>query len=162
MQALAFLDSSARKDARPGWHHSDPVLLQAQGDSSTMFPPMFKTMIVPQLGDLGERLARPGARFLDVGVGVAALSIGMCRMWPELRCVGVDVYDTPLAIARDNIARAELGHRIELRQVGIERLVDELGFDFAWLPSFFVPREHLPAAVSRIHAAMKPGGWLVT
>jgi 2-polyprenyl-3-methyl-5-hydroxy-6-metoxy-1,4-benzoquinol methylase len=161
MQSLAVLDNAVRKEPTNGWRHSDPVLLQAQGDSSAGFPAIFKMMIVPQLGDLGERLGRAGGRFLDIGVGVGALSISMCRVWPELRCVGIDIFDKPLAIARDNVSNAKLAERIELRRVPVEQLEDREGFDLAWFPSFFVPTSALAAAAKQLHGAMRPGGWAI-
>lgn len=161
MQSVALLDASAGAEPVTGWQHTDPGLLQAQGDASGAFAPMFKTMIVPSLGDLATRLEQPGGRFLDVGVGVGALSISMCRAWPNLRAVGLDVFDAPLAIARQNISRAELGDRIELRRVAVEDLPDDAAFDLAWLPSFFIPAPRLPAASQRVCASLRPGGWMI-
>jgi SAM-dependent methyltransferase len=161
LQSLAFLDGVARKEPSTGWRHTDPAILQTQGDTSASLAMAFKMMIVPQLGDLGERLGKPGARFLDVGVGVASLAIAVCRTFPELHVVGVDAYDVPLALARENVARAGLGDRIELRHHEIERLTDEAAYELAWLPSFFIAPSVLPAAAARVHAAVKPGGWIV-
>src|SRR5688572_12888113 len=85
MQPLALLDTA--NGAEDGWRHVDPNLLDAQGAGSGAFAPVFKMQIVPQMGDLDARLARPDARFLDVGVGVAKLAISMCRIWPNLSVV---------------------------------------------------------------------------
>jgi len=161
MQALAFLDSSAGKGPSAGWSHSDPTLLQAQGDGSAGIAGPFKTMIAPMLGDLPERLGRPGARFLDVGAGVASLSIAMCRGWPALRVVGLDASETPLAAARQNVERAGLADRIELRRLAVEELRDEESFDLAWLPSMFIPAAALPTGAARVRASLRPGGWVL-
>jgi len=161
MQALAFLDSANGTGPAPGWRHTNAALLQAQGDASSMFPPMFKAHLLATLGDLGGRLEKPGARFLDVGVGVAALAIAMCQCWPELSVVGLDTFDVPLSIARQNVARAGLTARIELRDLAIEELRDETAFELAWLPSFFIPAGALAAAVARARASLRPGGWLI-
>ncbi len=160
MQALAFLDASGGSSPYAGWGHTNAALLQSQGDASGGFPPMFKAGMVPKLGDLGARLEREGARFLDVGVGVGSLAISMCRVWPGLRVVGLDTRDAPLDIARGNIARAGLESRIELRKLGVEELRDQGAFAFAWLPAFFIDAAALPAAVARVHASIEPGGWL--
>jgi cyclopropane fatty-acyl-phospholipid synthase-like methyltransferase len=106
-------------------------------------------------------LERPGAAFLDVGVGVARLAIGMCRAWPELRVVGTDPFEAPLAIARANIEQAGLAGRIELRQAGIEALRDEQAFDLAWLPTVFIPSEVVPRAFERVLASLRTGGWMI-
>ena len=57
---------------------------------SAGFSRLLLKRIAPQLEGLADRLASPDAAFLDVGVGVAALSIAMVRQWPRLRVVGVD------------------------------------------------------------------------
>jgi predicted O-methyltransferase YrrM len=160
MQAVAFLDSVTEQTSS-GWQHTDPKVLQAQGDASAAIPPMFKMNMVGTMGDLAARLEKPGARFLDVGVGVASLAIGMCRAFPQIHAVGLDVFDVPLAMAKDNVARASLEGRIELRKLAVGDLRDEQTFDLAWLPTFFVPREEMKAALARVHASIKPGGWLL-
>lgn len=156
MQALALMDAP-----RAGWRHTDPGLLQAQGDNSAGLAPFFAGMIVPGLDGLAARLGRPGGRFLDVGVGVAALSIAMCRVFPELAIVGIDRSPTPLAIARENVAAAGLGARIELREANVEELADEGAYDLAWLPSFFMDKPVVQRIVARLHAAVRPGGWIL-
>jgi predicted O-methyltransferase YrrM len=167
MQALAFLDaagsgnSNGSSSTAAGWIHTNPALLQAQGDASMAMVPLLKGHVVPTLGDLAARLERPGARFLDVGVGVASLAIAMCRAWPELQVVGVDSRDSPLALARENVARARHAERIELRQLAVEQLRDEASFELAWLPSFFIDAAVLPRALSRVHAALRPGAWII-
>jgi SAM-dependent methyltransferase len=161
LQAVALFDTTARKEAGTGWRHTDPAILQTQGDSSIGMATMMKMMVVPQLGDLAERLARPGARFLDIGVGVASLAIAMCRIWPQLHVVGIDSYDVPLALAKDNVARAELGARIELRHQAVDKVADEAAYDLVWLPCFFIPGEVVGDALARVRAALRPGGWMV-
>jgi SAM-dependent methyltransferase len=160
LQAVAFMDAAAAGRAEHGWRHTDRAILQAQGDASIGVAGMFKMNLIPSLGDLGARLERPEARFLDIGVGVASLAIAMCRMFPQLRVVGLDASDVPLAIARENVSKAGLTDRIELRRLGAEKLADESAFDLAWLPSFFIPEEVLPEAIVRVGASLRPGGWL--
>jgi hypothetical protein len=161
MQALAFLDTASANEQRGGWHHTSRALLEAQGDSSAMLAGIFKMHLVPCLDGLAARLESQGARFLDVGVGVASLAMGMCRAFPAMSVVGVDTYDVPLAIARDRIALANLGDRIELRRAPIEDLADERAFDLAWVPGFFIAEDVLPRALARVRASMRDGGWMV-
>ena len=85
----------------------------------------------------------------------------MCRAWPELHVVGLDTFDVPLGLARQNVERAGLADRVELRQVGVEELRDEESFELAWLPSFFIPTPVLATAVARVHASLRPGGWML-
>ncbi|HUJ60647.1 MAG TPA: class I SAM-dependent methyltransferase [Kofleriaceae bacterium] len=156
MQPLALLDRAGQS-----WDHADPALLEAQGDASAVLPAVIKQAFAPMLGDLAARLERPGARLLDVGTGVGALAIAACRSFPQLRVVGIDPAPVALALARRRVAAAELGDRIELRQLAAEALRDEAAFALAWLPAFFVPPDALPAAIARVAAALEPGGWLI-
>jgi len=158
MQALAFLDRARGGSRSEGWTHVDEAILQSQGDASMALPGMLKNLL-PELDDLGARLERSGASFLDVGVGVGALAIAMCRAFPAIRVVGVDTFDPSLALARKNIALAELEARVELRKTAAEDLADEAAFDLAWVPTFFI-RAAAPVA-RRILSALRPGGWVL-
>ena len=121
------------------------MVLQAAGDISAGFAQGLTRNVAPALEGLSERLARPGATFLDVGVGVASLAIAMARLCPELRIVGVDPWQPSLRLARENVDRAGLGDRIELREQGGETLEDEAAFDLAWLATAFMPERLIPA-----------------
>lgn len=154
LQPLAMLNG-----APSGWRHTDADILQTQGDASTVLPAMLKTQLAPHIGDLVAQLERPGARMLDVGTGVGSLAIAACRTFPQLSVVGVDGAEAPLALARENVARAGLADRIELRRVLIEELRDEAEYTLAWLPGFFIT--DLPAALARVAASLRPDGWLL-
>jgi 2-polyprenyl-3-methyl-5-hydroxy-6-metoxy-1,4-benzoquinol methylase len=161
LQPAAYLCSATAPESR--WRHTDPMILQAQGDGSSMFAAVLKAKLIHVLGDLAARFERPGARFLDVGTGVAALSIAMCRTFPHVHAVGLDPFEAPLALARENVARAGLTDRIELRKTTAQELRDEAAFDLAWLPTFFLgTREQVERAIERIRAALRPGGYLLT
>lgn len=159
MQALAFLDGASGERPTTGWRSTNEALLQSQGDASSALAMMLKMRVVPSLEGLEARLAQPGACVLDVGVGVAALSIALCHAFSEVSVVGIDCFDTALAIARRNIAGQNLDSRITLRSDGIEGLRDTATFDLAWLPSFFIPEA--AAAVSAVFTALRLGGWLL-
>jgi SAM-dependent methyltransferase len=78
---------------------------------------------MPALSDeLNQRMAQPGTAFLDVGTGVAALAIAMCRLWPSLQVVGIDPSEHALALAREQVAAADASGQVELRQASIEDL----------------------------------------
>jgi SAM-dependent methyltransferase len=155
---IKLLFATAR---RSGWAHSEPEILQAAGDVSVAFPRVLKRSIAPNLQGLAERLESPGASFLDSGVGVAALSIEMARLWPSLHVVGIDQWAPALALARDRVRAAGLATRIELREQAGEELSDTDAFDLAWIPGAFVSEEASRALVQRIFRALRPGGWLL-
>lgn len=145
----------------PGWRHHEPELLQAAGDVSLGFPEVLATTVAPSLDGLIERLAAPGASFLDVGVGVAAMSIEMARRWPALRVVGIDPWAPAVTLARERVRGAGLGERIELRVQAGEDCRDRDAFDLAWVPGVFVPDHAIAAVLDRVHDALRPGGWVL-
>jgi predicted O-methyltransferase YrrM len=155
----AKLASTAMHESR--WEHTQPDLLRAAGDVSSGFPHNLATMIAPMLEGLADRLAAADAEFLDVGVGVAALSIAMARRWPALRVVGIDVWGPSLALGRENVAAAGLESRIELRQQSVADLADVDRYDLGWIPSLFLPGSVIPDAIDRVARALRPGGWLL-
>ncbi len=53
---------------------------------------------------------------LDVGTGTALIPIELCRRVPDVRVVGVDLAASMLELGRQNVSRAGLSDRIELRQ----------------------------------------------
>lgn len=144
-----------------GWRHEDPAILRAQGISSSSAVPALAAAF-PSLGDLAARMERPGATALDVGTGVAAIAIALCRRFPELRVVGLEPAKAPMAEARRNVVAAGMDRRIELRGQRVEDLADEAEFDFAFLPAVFLSTETLRVALPAIHRALRPGGWLIT
>ncbi|WP_167484213.1 SAM-dependent methyltransferase [Mesorhizobium tamadayense] len=137
------------------------ILRQALGDVSAGFPALLKRSIAPQLAGLPERLEAPGAAFLDIGVGVCALSVSMLREWPELRAVGIDPSADAIAQAHSNVRAAGLAHRIALYTgLGQEVAIEET-FDLAFVPSAFIPEAHVRAIVPRCREALKADGWLL-
>lgn len=160
MQGAAYLDG-ARSVSGRAWRHTVPALLEAQGDASSLFASGFANRLVHGLGDLRERLDRSTASFLDVGVGVGALSISMCRHFPQLRVLGVDVLEESLSLARARVEREGLAARIELQQLPVQELNLDASFDFAWLPAVFMSPSEIPAAIARTRAALRRGGWLL-
>jgi precorrin-6B methylase 2 len=144
-----------------GWNHPEPEILQNAGDVSAGFVQPLARMVVPNLAGLSERLSVAGGAFLDIGVGVASLSIAVARTWPELRVVGIDPWQPSLALARENVDRAGLRDRIELREQGAEHLNDEAAFDLVWVPIPFIPEPVIRKVYERAQRALRPGGWML-
>ena len=144
-----------------GWNHTEAEILQGVGDTSAGFVQPLATAVVPSLAGLADRLSAPSATMLDVGVGVAGLAIAAARKWPAIRVVGIDPWQPSLALARDNVTRAGLGERIELREQRAEDLQDEGAFDLAWVASNFMPASALKPSAERILRALRPGGWML-
>jgi ubiquinone/menaquinone biosynthesis C-methylase UbiE len=141
------------------WNYDDRQLLQEIGDFARSHAHGLTRNVVPALEGLSARFSTPGAAFLDIGVGVAGLAIELAQLWPQLRIVGIDVWQPSLALARDNVERAGLRDRIELREQGAEKLDDDQAFDLTWMPILFMPERVIPAAIERNLRALRPGGW---
>jgi SAM-dependent methyltransferase len=122
---------------------------------------MLSERLFPQLKGLVERLQAPTASFLDVGSGVGALSIEMCRIWPYLRVVGLEPQAIPLAQGQRNVAAAGLDDRIALRAQRVEEMTEREAFDLAWLPQVFLPQEAFGSGLRVVREALRPGGWAI-
>jgi SAM-dependent methyltransferase len=157
MFARAFLrqagDMIDHPERPPGWGYEDPVVLLSLGRGSASIVSAFTA--VPELA---EPLGRDGAALLDVGAGVAALSVAFCRTFPQLNVVGLEPWGPALRLGQTEVSDAGLSGRIELRAQRVEELADADAYDVAWLAGPFLPPAIVPAALQRTHAALKPGG----
>jgi SAM-dependent methyltransferase len=156
-QARAFVDDSRRGDLDGGWHHADPEVIRAQGQLSerTMACVLPKMMeAIPSL----ERLAKPGAAFLDVGLGAAGGTIAICRKFPTLRAVGLEPLPLARQEARAAIEAARLSDRIEVRAQRIEEVREENTFDVVYVASMFMPVKALEQGLPKVLRALAPGG----
>jgi SAM-dependent methyltransferase len=145
----------------PGWDHADPAILQGAGRLSTAIAGAVGAAAARDLDGLAGRLSAPGATFLDVGTGTAWLAIALAEAFPELRVVGIDVFEPALELARGNVAAAGLDDRIELRSQDVVQLQDDAAYDAIWLPLPFLPRAIASQAMAVAAGALRPGGWLL-
>ena len=157
LQAADLLGDPGRP---PGWAFDDPAILLSTGSLSASIAGDIAE-IAPALDGLQDALERDGAVFLDVGAGVAALSIALCETWPGLRVVGLEPWAPALALAEAQVGASDVGERIELRAARVEDLEDAAAFDAAWLAGPFVPPPVLPVALTRVRQALRPGAWLL-
>jgi predicted O-methyltransferase YrrM len=159
LQCRQLIDGARHGNLVPGWQHTDPMLLEAQGRSGKgAMPAMIQSL--RQNPEVAARLDQPSASFLDVGVGVGVIAIELCRAFPALRVVGLEPAAAPLAQARANVAAAGLADRVELRQQGVEELQDSEAFDLAYVAQVFIPDGVFAAGLARVWRALRPGGWM--
>jgi SAM-dependent methyltransferase len=161
LQGRDFYASGLEKKLVRGWSFTDPQILEAQGAGSGQFAEVFVGKLVPMLAGMPERFAR-GATFLDVGSGVGHTMIELCRRVPLLRAVGLEPAVTPMQLARKNVDASGFADRIELRSQLVQDMPDVDAFDLAWLPGVFLPDPVLDVAIERVHASLRPGGWILT
>ena len=99
--------------------------------------------------------------FLDVGVGVGAISIRLVNRYPGTRAVGLDVLPHVLDLAQAEVARSGLSESIDLRLQSVADLRDHENYDLAWLPQPFIPRPAFLEGIQNVFRALQPGGALV-
>ncbi len=143
------------------WAAQSDSALTAQGQASGSTAALVARFVLPHFGGLADRLARPGARMLDVGTGIGALAAGFAQTFPQLQVTGIDVMPRALEIARAHLRASPVASRVELRQQDVADLTDETCYDLAWIPAPFVPEPAFGTGVGRIVAALRPGGLLM-
>lgn len=144
-----------------GWSAADAEMVLRQGRASAVAADQIVDRILCSLPGALEAWERGTARFLDVGVGVAAISITLCRRFPGVGAVGLDVLPEVLELARSEVRDAGLGERIELRLESVADLTDSAAYDLAWVPQPFIPRPVFETGLRRVLTALRPGAWLV-
>jgi SAM-dependent methyltransferase len=161
LQAAAFVDAATAGSLAAGWAHQDERVLQAQGDVSAGAVEALASRVLPRLDGLLERLDSGDGAFLDVGAGVASVTIELCRRHPRLRAVGLEPHAASHALALRNVEAAGMADRIEIRPQRVQEMADRDAFDLAWLPGMFLPLSVKPAALTAVHRALRPGGWML-
>ena len=154
--ATRYVDGAA-----PGWAESDPGLIRWRGAASAAIVGHILDSCYPHLPGFPDRLAAPGAAFLDVGTGAGCIAINLCRDFPTLRAVGLDVSQPAIKVAREDVDGVGLGDRLEIREESVGELSDISAFDLLWLPQPFIAPDVLSTALPRLFAAARPGAALV-
>ncbi len=160
LQIQHMLERVREGDDAVGWTIEDPVALAAQGETGRLIGLLVEALL-PRLDGLGERMARPGARILDVGSGVGVVASELCRLWPAAEAVGLEPHRTARELGRSRIAAAGLAERIAMRDERVEMLGEIDAYDLAFLPQPFLGRESLKEGLPRVLRALRPGGWAI-
>ena len=176
LQSRDLVDRAERHTLAPGWVHTDPHVLHAQGDSGRAAAHALAEQGILRLAalekgvklvsnagglnpaGLADRLSAPTASFLDVGTGVGVIAIEMCHAYPQLRVVGLEPAQAPRREAIERVADAGLSDRIDIRAQALEALTDVECFDLAYVPQVFLPDEAFPSGIPLVWRALRPGG----
>ena len=153
------LEHTERRSA--GWDGADPETVLNQGRASRAIADYIARELLPRMPESRSALEGGVSRFLDVGVGVAAISARLCQIYPDLTCLGIDVLPEVLALAHGELTALGLADRVELRVQSVGELTDVEAFDLAWVPQPFIPRPAFEAGIPLVHRALRPNRWVV-
>ena len=144
-----------------GWAGAQPETVLNQGRASRATADHIARTLLPQMPESRAAFEAGPSRFLDVGVGVGAISARLCQLYPDLSCVGIDVLHDVLRLATGELAGWGVSDRVELRVQSVADLPDVQAFDLAWLPQPFIPRTAFEAGIRAVHRALRPHRWIV-
>jgi release factor glutamine methyltransferase len=144
--------------------------------------------IVLELASVGRAPTPAGhLRIADVGTGSGAIALALAKEFPEAEIHATDISAAALEIARANAARHQLESRIHFHRADLLSGFDNNSFDIIVSnPPYvgeseedqvqlevrkFEPRnavfagptglEVIARLIPQVHAALKPGGWLI-
>ena len=141
-----------------GWANEDSETILAFGRLTGHGGDMITNQLLPELPAIESAFREGRAAFLDVGVGVAAISIRLVQRHPGTRAVGLDVLPRVLKLAQAEVARSGLSESIELRLQSVADLHDQDCYDLAWVPQGFISLEAFLDGIHNVFRALKPGG----
>ncbi len=138
----------------------DPFLLKSLESMTKPDAVMIADAVLPSLPALTARLEE-GGRILDVGAGAGYAVLQYARRFPRTEVVGIE-YDK----AQANLARQAVAgeRRIEIRQADANQLTELEAFDLVTM-NVALHETGGPSewrnVLSRVYAALRPGGALV-
>lgn len=115
--------------------------------------------IVAEIPGLDERLR--GARWLELGCGVAGMLLGTLRHYPDLHAVGVDIAPDLLDVARTRARELGVGDRVRFVACDARTYTDPEPFDLVFWSQFFFPTGTRAATLRNAFASLRPGGLFV-
>lgn len=125
------LVTAYREDGGVSWADYGDDMRESQSD---MNRPWFESELAPALArtEVHQRLAAPGARIADVGMGGGWSSIALARAYPEATIQGFDIDPPSVALATANAAEAGVSDRTSFAETDVAALDQEGTFDVAF------------------------------
>jgi ubiquinone/menaquinone biosynthesis C-methylase UbiE len=105
---------------------------------------------------------KKGQEILDVGIGTGLVSVSISkRLSGKCKILGIDITDTMLAKAKNNIKLESLGQVISLKKASAENLPVENGFFDLVVCVFAVRHTRVEGALREFMRVLKPKGRVV-
>ncbi|MFI6169083.1 SAM-dependent methyltransferase [Nocardia sp. NPDC051052] len=133
----------------------------ATGDPETEFGREGMLATVRADPDWHEAFAS-GARFLDLGCGIAGAIVSFLHTYPQLTAVGIDIADDVLEVARTRARALGVADRATFHNADATSYRDPDPFDVVFWPQTFYPEPSRADALATVYANLRPGGLLVT
>lgn len=118
--------------------------------------------ILPGLVGLTQRL-EAGGTILEIGCGTGNLLVQLAKTFPKARCIGVDIDEDGLVLARQRLEKAGIAVRAEVRQATVGQAVAPASVDAVVMVEVLheIAPQIRPSVMQESAAALKPGGWIV-
>ncbi|MGV9710056.1 class I SAM-dependent methyltransferase [Gordonia sp. NPDC003424] len=164
-----------------GWAELGDDAREAQ---AALNRPWFAQRLTPALArieHLHHRLARPGARILDVGCGGGHSTVALARAYPDATVVGVDIDAASVELARQTAAESSaaessaagssaagssaagstVADRIEFRCADAAAMGEDERFDAAFAFECLHDMPYPVDVLTAVRAALRPGGSVI-
>jgi 2-polyprenyl-3-methyl-5-hydroxy-6-metoxy-1,4-benzoquinol methylase len=159
MVSVLSQGTAAAAGVTRAWSDLSDETMRAQGEASAVMAKVIVSKIAPVYGVLQPG---DGSRVLDVGTGVGAIATALAEAVPDAVVTGIDVADRPLAIAEARLRGIDSVHgRVHFRHQDVVELSEVDAYDLVWMPVPFIPDAIIDDALSKVIAALRPGGLLV-
>lgn len=102
-----------------------------------------------------------GARYLELGCGLAGALLTYLQLYPKISAVGVELADDLVQVARERAAELGVDERVEFVAGDATAYTDPVPFDVAFWSQFFFPQDSRRDALANAFARLRPGGLLL-
>jgi len=149
-------------DALEGWSATDARLVDAQARHSEAVTSKFDQLLTMAMPGFNERVARGGAKFLDLGAGAAGALVAFARLYPRLHVVGIEPSPVARQLGRKRIAESGVADRVELRAGVADDITEENEYACIYVAQMFFPEHAWRGALPKMLRALEPGASVVT
>ena len=112
---------------------------------------------VPEL----KQTLEAGARWLELGCGVAGMLLGTAHAFSRVTAVGIDIAPNLLKLAQERAEELGIADRVTFIHDDATSYTDDEPFDIVFWSQFFFPGDTRKATLANAFERLRPGGMLV-